>query len=297
MVNKIDFTVVIGVRDSNPNGDPQNNNRPRQKTDGRGWISNVALTRKLRNRLFLTGNSILEMPTDQGGTEHNSLSKRVYEASPEMAKFIDEEKELQKGKKKPDTEAFLKRYGKALKENYLDCRLFGYLIAPKKNDKELTSTNVNARGALTITNAVSVKPVSITDVQLTKSFSNDAERHGTDTMGMKYNVDYGVYVASGSINPDVAEENGLTDSDIERVKQALASMYCGDETASRPAGSNAVLQVVWVEHQGSKYGVPDWKIAEGVKVVQGDTDKFSDVKVDYSALEQYDSLKVSTLIN
>ena len=37
--NKIDFTVILSVKNANPNGDPLNGNRPRENYDGHGEIS------------------------------------------------------------------------------------------------------------------------------------------------------------------------------------------------------------------------------------------------------------------
>lgn len=51
LTNKIDFAVVVTVDKANPNGDPLNGNRPRQDFNGHGEISDVAIKRKLRNRL------------------------------------------------------------------------------------------------------------------------------------------------------------------------------------------------------------------------------------------------------
>lgn len=36
---KIDFAIIIGVKNANPNGDPLNGNRPRVNYDGLGEIS------------------------------------------------------------------------------------------------------------------------------------------------------------------------------------------------------------------------------------------------------------------
>lgn len=37
--NKIDFAVVVMVKNANPNGDPLNGNRPRETNEGFGEIS------------------------------------------------------------------------------------------------------------------------------------------------------------------------------------------------------------------------------------------------------------------
>ena len=39
--NKIDFAVILRVKNANPNGDPLNGNRPRTDYEGRGEISDV----------------------------------------------------------------------------------------------------------------------------------------------------------------------------------------------------------------------------------------------------------------
>jgi Cas7 group CRISPR-associated protein Csh2 len=49
---KIDFAVVLTVKNANPNGDPLNGNRPRVNYDGLGEISDVCIKRKIRNRLM-----------------------------------------------------------------------------------------------------------------------------------------------------------------------------------------------------------------------------------------------------
>lgn len=49
--NKIDFAIAFAVNNANPNGDPLNGNRPRTTSEGLGEVSDVALKRKIRNRL------------------------------------------------------------------------------------------------------------------------------------------------------------------------------------------------------------------------------------------------------
>ena len=49
--NKIDFAIAFEVNNANPNGDPLNGNRPRTTSEGLGEVSDVALKRKIRNRL------------------------------------------------------------------------------------------------------------------------------------------------------------------------------------------------------------------------------------------------------
>ena len=50
--------VVEFHKSANPNGDPLNGNRPRTTSEGLGEVSDVALKRKIRNRLQDAGESI-----------------------------------------------------------------------------------------------------------------------------------------------------------------------------------------------------------------------------------------------
>jgi len=64
---KIDFAVILCVRNANPNGDPLNGNRPRTTYEGLGEISDVAIKRKIRNRVMELAK---EIEKDQGGRKN-----------------------------------------------------------------------------------------------------------------------------------------------------------------------------------------------------------------------------------
>ena len=49
LTKKIDFALIIGVKNANPNGDPLNGNRPRADFSGIGEMTDVCLKRKIRN--------------------------------------------------------------------------------------------------------------------------------------------------------------------------------------------------------------------------------------------------------
>src|SRR3954452_8793235 len=75
--HKIDFAVVVSVNKANPNGDPLNGNRPRQNYDGHGEISDVAIKRKIRNRLQDMGGSIFVQSNDRNVDDFHSLRERA----------------------------------------------------------------------------------------------------------------------------------------------------------------------------------------------------------------------------
>ena len=49
LVPRITGLLILEVRKSNPNGDPERESSPRQRPDGKGEISPVSVKRKLRD--------------------------------------------------------------------------------------------------------------------------------------------------------------------------------------------------------------------------------------------------------
>lgn len=86
--HKIDFAVVLSVTKANPNGDPLNGNRPRQNYDGHGEISDVALKRKIRNRLQDMGESIFVQSNDRKVDHYASLRESVLKLTQNLIRRI-----------------------------------------------------------------------------------------------------------------------------------------------------------------------------------------------------------------
>ncbi|WP_019636673.1 type I-C CRISPR-associated protein Cas7/Csd2 [Paenibacillus fonticola] len=238
--HKIDFAVILSVTNANPNGDPLNGNRPRQNYDGHGEISDVAIKRKIRNRLQDMGEAIFVQSNDRKSDQYNSLRERA-DGNAELEKIL-------KSKSSSNDD-----FAKIACQEWLDVRSFGQVFAFKSSDKG-ASVSVGVRGPVSIHTAVSVDPVDITSMQITKSVNSEpGKERGSDTMGMKHRVDYGVYIFYGSINTQLAEKTGFTNEDADKFKQALATLFENDASAARPDGSMEVHKVYWWEHS-SKLG-------------------------------------------
>jgi len=123
---------------------------------------------------------------------------------------------------------------------------------------ESDSVSIGVRGPVTIQSAVSVEPVLISSLQITKSVNletnnQDPAKRASDTMGMKHRVDYGVYKAFGSINCQLAEKTGFSDADADKLLEALKTLFVNDASAARPDGSMETVKVIWWKHN-SKIG-------------------------------------------
>jgi len=252
---KIDFAAIISVTRANVNGDPLNGNRPREDSDGYGIFSDVAIKRKIRNRLQDMGEYIFVQSDGREndmafnpslkGNYHNLRDRAAGE--PQLAA------ELKKGK---DADADL--FAKIACSKWTDVRTFGQVFAFKKDKKKGKSEeddtgselSVGVRGPVSVQQAVSVTPVEIVDMQITKSVNAEGGKAGkaSDTMGMKHFVNFGLYVIRGSINCQLAEKTGFTDEDAEKVKAALCTLFENDESSARPAGTCEVCRVYWWKH-------------------------------------------------
>ncbi|QHT63226.1 type I-C CRISPR-associated protein Cas7/Csd2 [Paenibacillus lycopersici] len=238
---KIDFAVILSVTKANPNGDPLNGNRPRQNYDGHGEISDVALKRKIRNRLQDMGESIFVQSNDRKSDAFNSLRERA-DANAELEKLLKS--------KNVSSEEFA---NVACRE-WMDVRSFGQVFAFKADKSTGGGVSVGVRGPVSIHTATSIDPIDITSMQITKSVNSEAgASRGSDTMGMKHRVDSGVYMFYGSINTQLAEKTGFTNEDADKIKQALITLFENDASSARPEGSLEVHKVFWWEHH-SKMG-------------------------------------------
>jgi CRISPR-associated protein Csd2 len=250
---KIDFAVIIGVKNANPNGDPLNGNRPRVNYDGYGEMSDVCLKRKVRNRLLDGGEAILVQSDDYRRDEYRSIKDR-YDSNDEI-KNLSKEKD-DKNKAKVDRQ----KQAKIACKTWYDVRAFGQVLAFKKNSKKKgndeesneDSVSIGIRGPVSMQSAFSIEPVGVESLQIIKSVNletnTDPDKKASDTMGMKHRVDKGVYVSFGSINRQLAEKTGFSDEDAEKLKQAMQKMFENDESSARPAGSMEVLKVIWWTH-------------------------------------------------
>lgn len=238
--HKIDFAVVLSVTKANPNGDPLNGNRPRQNYDGHGEISDVAIKRKIRNRLQDMGESIFVQSNDRTADSFKSLRERA-DANPELVKIL-------KSKNSSSDE-----FAHIACQEWIDVRSFGQVFAFKGVGNG-AGVSVGVRGPVSIHTATSVDSIDITSMQITKSVNSEpGKEKGSDTMGMKHRVDFGVYVFKGSINTQLAEKTGFTNEDAEKIKQSLVTLFENDTSAARPDGSMEVHKVYWWEHN-SKLG-------------------------------------------
>lgn len=246
--NKIDFVALIAVDRANANGDPLNGNRPRTDYNGFGEMSDVCIKRKLRNRMQDLGHRVFVQSEDRSDDGFGSLSERASS--------------VMKGEKNRDV------YAQKACETWLDVRTFGQVFA----FKDAKGVSVGVRGPVSVHQAVSVSPVEVESLQITKSVNGEKGEKGStrssDTMGMKHFVRFGLYQVKGSINVQLAEKTGFTYEDAQVLKECLRTLFENDASSARPEGSMEVVKLYWFEHNSKSGQYSSARVHRSVKVTQ-----------------------------
>lgn len=261
--HKIDFVAILSVERANANGDPLNGNRPRVDYNGFGEMSDVCIKRKIRNRMQDLGQSVFVQSEDRCDDGFESLSER---ASATMKGIKDREE-----------------YARIACEKWLDVRAFGQVFA----FKDTKGMSVGVRGPVSIHQAVSVSPIEIESLQITKSVNGEKSDKGqrtSDTMGMKHFVRFGVYLLKGSINVQLAEKTGFSQEDANVIKECLRTLFINDASSARPDGSMEVKRVYWWEHNCKDGQYSSAKVHRSVKIEPKEDVQIPECFEDYNVI-------------
>jgi CRISPR-associated protein Csd2 len=224
--HRYDFVFLFDVKDGNPNGDPDAGNLPRLDAEtGNGLVTDVCLKRKVRNYVGLTKN---EQPPYEIYVKEkavlNNQNRRAYVG-------IGREDALEgDGKKRKGGDAVEEARAWMCK-NFYDVRTFGAVM----------STGINCgqvRGPVQMTFGRSIDPIVSLEHSITRmavATEAEAEKQGGDnrTMGRKFTVPYGLYVAHGFVSAPLSEQTGFSQKDLELLWEALANMFEHDRSAAR----------------------------------------------------------------
>ncbi len=255
--NRYDFVLLFDVKDGNPNGDPDAGNLPRVDAEtGRGLVTDVSLKRKVRNFVGLTKGE--QPPFEIYVKEKAILNKqheRAYQAIPGGVEILaGDDKKRKGGDKVAETRGWMCK-------NFYDVRTFGAVM----------STGINCgqvRGPVQLTFARSIDPIVAQEHSITRmavATEAEAEKQGGDnrTMGRKFTVPYGLYVAHGFVSSFLTKQTGFDEKDLELLWQALAQMFEHDRSAARGEMSTRGLYVF--KHDSELGNAPAFSLFERIQ--------------------------------
>jgi CRISPR-associated protein Csd2 len=233
--NRYDFVLLFDVKDGNPNGDPDAGNLPRVDAEtGRGLVTDVCLKRKVRN--FVGINKKEQPPFEIYVKEKAVLTEQQEKAY--LALKLDPKGKDGKRKGGDDVEAAKKW----MCQNFYDIRTFGAVMGLKE------ANCGQVRGPVQLTFARSIDPVVSQEHSITRmavATKAEAEKQDGDnrTMGRKFTVPYGLYVAHGFVSAHLANQTGFSGEDLELLWEALKQMFEHDRSAARGEMSTRGLYV------------------------------------------------------
>jgi len=172
-------------------------------------------------------------------------------------------------------------YAELACEKWMDVRSFGQVFA----FNSFACKSVGVRGPVSLHQAVSIDPVEVVSMQITKSTSGDRktkQERGSDTMGMKHFVRFGLYEIKGSINVQLANKTGFSCEDAEVIKECLRTLFVNDASSARPDGSMEVIRVYWWKHNCQEGQYSSAKVHRSLSV------KLKEGVVTPSSVDDYD---------
>lgn len=264
MNNRYDFLYLFDCQDANPNGDPDAGNLPRVDVEtNQGLVTDVCLKRKIRNFVAQASENRIYFVE---GAIHNNQHKEAHQA----IGIDSKDAKAPKNGKKDEARQWMCK-------NYYDVRAFGAVM----------STDINCgqvRGPVQISFARSIDPVVSSEHAITRtSVTNEKDVEKERTIGRKFTIPYGIYLAKGFINPFLAKQTGFGDDDLELLFTALENAFQFDQSAARPAGSMNPQGLLVFKHDNALGKAPSHKLFDLVKVTRKEgvevPRKFADYEV------------------
>jgi CRISPR-associated protein Csd2 len=210
-IPRVTGLLIIEVRNSNPNGDPDRESDPRTRAhDGKGVISDVSFKRKLRELVLQK-----DGPVWQHLEELMALDDEQFGIHVDQAARAADTTSRQGGEKK------------SLSDRFWDVRLFGS-TSLEEGDKFIRS------GVAQFAIAVSAAKVRIQrDTNTVKAGVQEGKDRGMAPLGFRV-VEHGVYAMPFLINPSAAGKSKCTRKDIELLCRMIPHAYAHNASRIRP---------------------------------------------------------------
>jgi CRISPR-associated protein Csd2 len=248
--NRYEFVYLFDVTNGNPNGDPDAGNMPRLDPESsKGLVTDVCLKRKIRNFIELTeGDTPGYDVYVKEKSVLNQQNQKAYDAL-----GIESTK-----KKMPKDEEKARSITAWMCANFFDVRTFGAVMTTEVNSGQV-------RGPVQLAFAKSIDPIIPLEISITRmAVTNEKDLEKERTMGRKSIVPYGLYRVHGFISAKLAEKTGYSETDLEKMWQALQMMFEHDHSAAR--GEMVARKLIVFKHKDALGNMPSHKLFERVIV-------------------------------
>ncbi len=287
--------IIVEVRNSNPNGDPERDGAPRRRRGDIGEISPVSVKRKMRDLVenkkgpiwfYLQGKfkldetrfQILEdrdrkraeikkmiIEDDSKPLEEKRFVKMYWDGRVFGNTFL-EEAEGETGERTPD-EKSTKKTGKGKSAKAEEA------IALKRNVKT---------GVVHFGLGLSMAPITLrSDFTLTNKAGVEEEKTAGMAPGAFKFVEHGIYAIPFFVNPTQASKTGCTKTDVDVAVELIPYVYSHNRSLVRTQVE--VLHAWYMEHTNQKGSCNDFDLIDALmpkKIENKDKPSFSRVEYD-----------------
>ncbi len=249
--------LVIAAENVNPNGDPDRESDPRQRShDRRGYISGVSFKRKMRDIVELKESSVWQYMT-----ESLSLDDDRFCILESRERGFSDVKDAGEAWRKVLALIDTNKDGSAVANKYWDARVFGATFLEKGEDAPEAGSGSSTRdrkhirtGVAQFGIAVSVAPVRIhRDTNTKKASAQESKDRGMAPLACRY-VEHGIYCMPFFVNPTAAVKSGCTAQDIALLLSLIRCAYPNTRSVTRSHGIIEVLHAWYAEHEDDPGG-------------------------------------------
>ena len=251
-----EFLFAFEAVMTNPNGDPDQENKPRMDYETKtALVSDARRKRDCREFFKRKGYSIFvdtigedKVPADvmfenivEKWLGNDSIFSNLLNSSPSIKEkwsqltanikkkgsYQEIYEEVKKNSKKSEQKKLFSRFNNDLitaiiQEELIDIRLFGSAMAVENVTRTFT-------GPIQISWAYSLHPVELVKSNTITSIMNE----DNSTFGKKHKLYYGLFMHSGTINKYAAKLTGMTDRDQQLFRKALVQGMMQNQTDSK----------------------------------------------------------------
>jgi len=305
ITNSSDFLFIYEAIQCNPNGDPDQENKPRMDYDTKtNLVTDTRVKRYMRDYLKSTSNEEVVFVDMEGDSKVSVDSKlkavvkrtvenegeleKAFEGNPDSLKvykdIISKEKEAEgvwkivTDKKFKHKEVNYELLAYLVKQKFIDIRMFGSAFAVGGFTKAYT-------GPIQLNWGYSFNKVELMDSSTIVTIMND----DSSTFGKDYRVHYSLLGFNGTINAPAAKATGLTQEDVENFRETIWESIPASPTRSK-LNQYPKLYVEIVYNEGVSNGqFGDLRNFVETAPKDGITDKqvrkFKEINVDLNALK------------
>lgn len=213
LTTRTEILFVYDVIDANPNGDPNDENRPRMDVEsGKAKVSDVRLKRTIRDYLHdYSGQEIFcrEIEKPDG-----TIQEGKDRAEDFFTQITDE------ARKQPSLLEKRNLIQQKVIEQCIDVRLFGATIPVAASRKGEKDSSVTLTGAVQFAMGSSLHRVEPRFIKGTGAFASGKGAQQR-TFREEYVLPYALIAFYGIVNQQAAKTTGLTPDDVEKLIEAI----------------------------------------------------------------------------